>query len=215
MQSCFWVETDSENILIDPGYFVFNEEGKSPEDFADVDLIIITHEHTDHFDWENIQKIIKMSQPIILATHAVGEVVAERFPEIDLRVISSGFKQKIGDSEIEGYISKHGPLPDGRLAPVVCGVVIEDGETIFYHPGDTIELNKAVRADIIATPICGQVVMNIEQARQQLVELKPRIAIPMHYDNPRFPVDAQEFVKAMEGTGVEVMVLENEQSIDE
>lgn len=213
MQSCFLIETKESRILIDPGSFVFNEEEKRPENFIDISLLIITHPHFDHFDWDNIQRIIEQNNPVVLSTAQTIETIKEKYPNSDCRIVSTGFKQKIGDVEIEGFDSEHGPLPTGKPIPKVCGVVIDDGENRFYTPGDSIFLDEKTRADIVAVPICGQVVMNIEEAKGELLKLKPKLAIPIHYDNPKFPVKVGDFIGAMGNTGIQVEVLKNGESL--
>jgi L-ascorbate metabolism protein UlaG (beta-lactamase superfamily) len=206
-QSCFYIETANTNLLLDPGTYVFNEEKMNPADFKETDLIIITHEHHDHFDWDNIQKIMDISGCSILGTPAICQIVNEKYPDRGIN-ISAGIKHNVaGGIVIEGFPSIHGPLPNGKTPPIVSGVVINDGETSFYSPGDSINLNTNVVADVIATPICGQVVMDIKTAKLQLGEAKPGIAIPIHYDNPNYPVNVRDFVEVMKDTAVEVRTL--------
>lgn len=213
-QSCFLLETVNKKVLIDPGTYIFGKEGLTPKSFTDIDVIIITHEHLDHFDWKNIKEIIKRDKSTILGTIAIKEKVQTDFPEIDFRVINQKVKHDFGSINVEGFLSKHGPLPNGGPAPEVSGVVIDDGDTRFYTPGDSLILNKDTNAKIIAVPICGTVTMDINQAKTQLIELKPELVIPMHYDNPIFPVDVNDFKKAMSDTRIEVRILENSQTIE-
>lgn len=203
-----------KKVLIDPGTYVFGKEGLTPDSFADIDVIIITHEHFDHFDWENIREIIKRDMPTVLGTTAIKEIVQTGFPEIDFHLLSQKVKHDFDSIKIEGFLSEHGPLPNGNPAPEVSGVVIDDGDTRFYTPGDSLILNKDTKAKIIAVPICGTVTMNINQAKTQLINLKPELVIPMHYDNPIFPVNVNDFAKAMSDTEIEVRILENGQTIE-
>jgi|GEM_PF-1042332 len=217
-QSCFLVETEAgSRILIDPGTYVFGGKEKlSPEDqqFKEIHVLIITHEHSDHFDIENVKKIIQSNQQIkIFTTTKVKEILG--YSEASI-LGSVNKEQGLGIAEditITGVVSRHGKkdgfLPSGDKAPAVTGVLIETDGASFYHPGDTIELKTT--ADVIATPICGTVVLSIEEAKEQLLKLKPKYAIPMHYDNSSYPVDVNDFVKAMEGTGIEVIVLSDKE----
>jgi L-ascorbate metabolism protein UlaG (beta-lactamase superfamily) len=213
-QSCFYIETTYSNLLLDPGTYVFNEEKVNPIAFKETDLIIITHEHRDHFDWGNIQIIMEMSNCNVIGSSTACQIINEKYPSRATN-ISSGFKHKVvGGIEIEGFPSVHGPLPNGKTPPIVSGVVIDDGETSFYSPGDSINLNTNVAADIIATPICGQVVMDIRTAKEQLIIAKPKIAIPIHYNNPDYPVSVNDFVEAMKDIAIEVKVLDWGKSIE-
>ncbi|MEI8143051.1 MAG: MBL fold metallo-hydrolase [Candidatus Berkelbacteria bacterium] len=206
-QSCFLVETEKSKILIDPGTYVFAEEGMKAEDFSDIDVIIVTHEHSDHFDWENVQKIIEMNGPVMLGTIAVIETAREEYPDLDCRVNEVGMTFELSDIKIEGVVSEHGPLPNGNTPPEVVGVVIDDGKSRFYTPGDSTFLDQKTGANIIAAPICGQVVMDIATAREQVLLANPMLVIPIHYDNSRFPVDVQDFESSMDDTDIQVKVL--------
>lgn len=212
-QSCFLIETLGKRILIDLGTFVFDKEGLSPSDFIDIDIMIFTHDHSDHFDWERAQELIEAERPVVLGTNAVCDIIKEKFSDLDARAISD-IKHNFGDVQIEGYVSRHGPLPSGKPAPGVSGVVIDDGAIRFYHPGDTITLNPDSNPDVVATPISGTVTTNIEEAKKQLLLLKPKLAIPMHYDGPKYPTDVNEFARAMSDTQIVVKILESGESVE-
>lgn len=210
-QSCLLVETGGTKILVDPGTFVFGDEGLKPEDFTDIDILIFTHEHPDHFDIENVKKIIAQNHPDVLGTHAVAEALKDISK---VNIISAGFQHKFSGFSIEGYPSKHGPLTNGNVPPPVSGVVIDDGENRLYAPGDTIFLDQSARADIVAVPICGKVVMDVETAKAEVLKLNPKIVFPYHYDNPTFPVDVADFALAMQSTPVETKILNWSESIE-
>ncbi len=203
-QSCFLIETGKSCILIDPGSYVFGEEGIKPEDFSNIDLIAFTHEHANHFDFDNVVKIIKANKPIILGTQAI----ADKLKGISkVEIIGNNYKGEFFDFSIEGYLSKHGQLPTGAEPPEVCGIVIDNGDHRLYTPGDSVYLNQETNADIVVVPICGQVVMDINQAKSELLKLKPKFTLPIHYDNPRFPVNVDDFAEIMKDTGIKTKVL--------
>jgi len=203
-QSCFFDETLHEKVLIDAGNFVFENEGMKIEDFTGTTIMVFTHEHRDHFDIERVVEIIKRNNPRVLATRAVAEKLKD-FSKVE--IVSAEYKQKFSDVTVEGFLSKHGPLPSGDTVPEVSGIVLDDGSTRFYAPGDTVSLDQKSNANIVATPFDGVVVMDINSAKSELLKLMPRIAIPIHYDNPAYPADVSDFEKAMEGSGIDVRIL--------
>lgn len=203
-QSCLHIESAEGGVLVDPGIFVFNEEGIKPEDFQDIKVLIFTHEHPDHFDIENVKKIIESNNPKILATRAVCDQLPD---DTEATVAKAGEQYEFNGFKITSYESTHGPLPTGTEPPEVIGFKIEDGEgRSVYTPGDTIKLADT-DADIVAVPICGQVVLGIEEAKSELDRVGAKVAIPIHYDNPRFPVDVKEFETLMQNADTEVRVL--------
>jgi len=132
--------------------------------------------------------------------------------ELDKENIASKILQpnetvEINDIKIQGVKSTHGDLPNGKPKPDVIGFLIDNK---FYHPGDTIFLEEKPYAEIVFVPICGVVVMNISEAAQFVEEIGPKIAIPIHYDNPNYPVDVNDF-----GREVEIAkILKNGESLE-
>ena len=210
-QSCFLLETAQSRVLIDAGSYVFGDEGLSAADFKNIDLLIFTHEHADHFDLDNVSQIISESHQQVFGTEAVAEQL-DGIAEVEL--LTDGFRRTVKDVTVEAYLSTHGPLPTGAEPPTVMGVVVDDGKTRFYTPGDTIVLDDRSHATVVAVPICGQVVLNIEQARTEVLRLKPDLAIPIHYDNSRFPVEVADFEKIMAGEPVKEKTLDWGESVE-
>jgi L-ascorbate metabolism protein UlaG (beta-lactamase superfamily) len=62
IHSCLVFEQDGFKLLFDPGTFSFAEGIVTPDSFKDVNAVIITHIHPDHFDAENLKKIIELSE---------------------------------------------------------------------------------------------------------------------------------------------------------
>ena len=216
-QSCFLVETFYNKILVDPGLFVFNEEGLTPDDFQDISLIIFTHEHSDHFDIDNLKKIFNKNYPIVLATNIMQDIVKKEIPDVKVFVIGkrSHDMPELTNVSVKGFASTHGPLPSGDEPPVVSGVLITETDTgeSFYHPGDTVKLAET-DADVVAVPICGQVTLNIEEAKSELVRIGAKEVVPIHYDNPKYPANVKDFEKAMQNTGIEVKTLNWGESLE-
>lgn len=203
-QSCLLIEAHGTRILIDPGYFVFQDEGLTPDSFPKIDLLIFTHEHKDHFDIENVIRIIELSKLVVLAPQSVADQLKN---VANVEVTGEGYSKQFAGVKVEAFVSEHGPLPNGNTPPEVVGVVIDDGEKRLYTPGDSVWLNQSTRADIVAVPICGKVVMDIATAKTELEKLQPELAVPIHYDNPVFPVDVADFESAMQDSPVAIKVL--------
>lgn len=208
-QSAILIEYQNKRILIDPGSFCYNENF-SPNDWGKIDILLITHTHKDHFVPEAI-KIIKQNNPSLLI-FSNQEVKEKLLSEgIECEIINPGEIKKVDNLKILGVKSIHGDLPSDAssiIKPDVIGFLIDDN---FYHPGDTIYLKEKPKAEIIFVPICGTVVMNPKEAARFSKEINPKLTIPIHYDNSRFPVDVDEFVDEMKG--YDIKVLKNGESI--
>jgi len=153
-------------------------------------------------------KIIKKNSDnlIIISNREVQQKL--RGNNLDCEILEVGEEKNIDDIKIKGIKQMHGLAPDGSK-PDNIGFLIDDK---LYHPGDTLYIEDKPYADVVFVPICGTVVMNLKEAAKFVKEINPKLAIPIHYDNPRFPVDVNEFVKETEGYNIKV--LKNGESIE-
>lgn len=213
-QSCFLVETGDTKILIDPGSYVTDLEKFDFLSFPKIDILLVTHIHSDHFDAENIFSLIKRDLPTVFGPIDVVALINEKIPEIKTIVAQANLSKDFDDTKIECFSSKHGPLPNGKPEPEVVGYVVDDGINRFYAPGDSIFLDRNTNADIVAVPFCGQVVMTIDEARSEIMKSNPKIVIPIHYDNPIYPVDVNEFAEKIKSTGIMAKILKNGESFE-
>jgi len=69
---------------------------------------------------------------------------------------------------------------------------------------------KTFSADIALLPVSGTYVMTAEEAIQAALDLKPKIAIPMHYGSiVGSEKDARKFADGLKGK-IEVLILPEE-----
>ncbi len=209
-QSCILFEYKNKRILIDPGKFVYSQTDIKPEDWKNIDILLLTHEHSDHAMPEAIKVIVENNNPVILTNKVVHDILQEQ--EINSEILEPGQEKVIDDIKITGVKSKHGDMtPFGKPTPDVIGFLIDDK---LYHPGDSLYLDEKPYADIVCVPIGGTVVMDGKEAAKFVNEIKPKLAIPIHYSNPIYPTTTDEFEKAMSDSDVKIKVLENKESIE-
>ena len=58
IHSCLLFEHNGEQLLFDPGKFSFVEGRVTPEAFANVSTIVITHDLPDHLDVAAVRQIV-------------------------------------------------------------------------------------------------------------------------------------------------------------
>ncbi|MFC1453878.1 MBL fold metallo-hydrolase [Verrucomicrobiota bacterium] len=147
------------------------------------DLILVTHEHFDHCSPDDIKQIVQPSTVIVTVpgnkaklSPVAGEIAEIRFvkPGDTLTI------QGIGIEAIPAYNVDKSFHPKSNEG---VGFIVEvDGEKI-YHSGDTDMIPEmgSVRCDIALLPVSGTYVMTAEEAAQAVAQIKPKIAVPMHY----------------------------------
>ena len=127
------VESEATRILIDPGAF------SRPEVFElrDLDAIVVTHQHADHLDQGDGGRALVEANP--QATLLCDPDTAAMVQFGTWTVNSAGLTTRVGDLTIEGVGSQHAVIvPEiPRISNV--GVLISDGQTTLFHPGDSYQ----------------------------------------------------------------------------
>jgi L-ascorbate metabolism protein UlaG (beta-lactamase superfamily) len=166
-------------ILTDPGTFT-TEPVKT---VMGVNVILITHEHGDHFHIESIEEVLKNNPTAtVVSNSAVAKLLAEK--NIPCTVVGDAQSATVGAANgapgavgvlIEGFGKDHAPIYG------TMGLVENTGYFVankFYFPGDSF-YNPKKPIDVLALPTAGPW-MKISEAIDFTKLIKPRIAFPVH-----------------------------------
>lgn len=174
--------------------------------FKPADLILVTHAHHDHFSPDDIKKIAGPETVIVCPFDCAGQVPGQ------VRSIAPGQAIQVGDVRVEAVPSYNTNKPNHPKEHGNVGYVVEVGGQRIYHAGDTDVIPEMadVRCDVALLPVGGTYTMNAEEAAQSLAQIRPKMAVPMHWggvvgsqaDADRFKRDAPQ--------GVEVVILREE-----
>jgi L-ascorbate metabolism protein UlaG (beta-lactamase superfamily) len=132
LHSCLVFELEGYKLLFDPGNFTFAEELIKPTAFADVQGIVITHIHPDHFYPENIKKILAINNVPIYTNAEVSQALEKE--GIKSIVWKDGLHY-IGPFKMQAITVVHEPILDSPL-PQMTGFIINDK---ILHPVDSME----------------------------------------------------------------------------
>jgi L-ascorbate metabolism protein UlaG (beta-lactamase superfamily) len=132
LHSCLVFELDSYKLLFDPGKFSFAEGEVTPDMFADVDAIIITHNHPDHLDVGILKTIISLSNAPVYTNKQVAEQIEKE--GIANTVWEDGV-YNLGPFKLEAITVVHELIMDNPL-PQMTGFIINDK---VLHPVDSME----------------------------------------------------------------------------
>ncbi|ASJ02148.1 hypothetical protein A3L09_02125 [Thermococcus profundus] len=168
--ACFWIETKGVKILIDPYPDVEDDL------IGDVDYILITHEHTDHYGKVELLSRLRDAEvigpkPVYLT--AVSDGITK------VRVIEADETIELGNGvKVTAFFMEH---PSSQYP---LGYLIEGDKTVF-HTGDTYSFpalqSLRGKVDVLLVPISGRSTANEREAAQIIEDIKPRVVIPMHY----------------------------------
>jgi len=211
-QSAILLEIEDKRILIDPGKYCYDESFK-PNNWEKIDILLLTHGHKDHCLPEAVEIIFKNNKPVIIGSKWVGNILSEK--NIPVEVLDIGQTKKIGDIFITAVMAKHGDHPNAHSSPKeTIGFLIKVKQSV-YHCSDTLYLKDKPYADVVLVPISNDwITMGPTEAAIFIKEIKPRLAIPIHYEGIDHPMDPQKFLDEMSKSGINVQILKNRETIE-
>ena len=187
------IETEAGVVYIDP----FKIEGEP----KDADIILVTHDHYDHFSPEDIAKICKegtvLAAPLNMAEKAaqVKDLVAS------VESVEPGKSYEIKGLKIETVPAYNVLKPFHSKKAGWVGYIIIDKDKRIYIAGDT-DVNEDivnVSCDVALVPIGGTYTMDAKAAARLINMIEPKVAIPTHYGSiVGTSKDADKFVKLVE-----------------
>lgn len=192
------------SIKIMKGIIIYFDPFRINEEKHDADLILITHDHYDHYSPEDIKKVIK-KDTIIVAPKTINELNNKeniRFVEPNQTYNINGYKI----DTIPAYnISKHFHPKENNW----IGYIIEIDGLKYYVAGDTdiTPENRQIKCDVALIPIGGTYTMDYKEASELINIIKPKIAIPTHYGSIVGDItDGEKFKKLIDNT-IDVQIL--------
>ncbi|MBQ8666888.1 MAG: MBL fold metallo-hydrolase [Lachnospiraceae bacterium] len=163
------------NIYIDP--FQIREE---PKDAA---YILITHDHYDHFSPDDIAKVVGPHTILVVPEKMEGKAQEVARLMSKIVTVTPGVYKEIDGLEFETVAAYNTLKPFHRKDAGWVGYILRiDGKRI-YVAGDTDATKEArgVKCDIALVPIGGTFTMDARKAADLVNEIRPSVAIPVHY----------------------------------
>ena len=196
----FWLGHDSFRLTGEK--VVYIDPWKLTDTSQKADVILVTHEHYDHYSKDDIAKISKADTVVV-----APQSVADKFGKVMLA--KPGDTLNVNGVKIEvvpayNLNKKFHPRSAGHVGYIVT----LNGKRI-YHTGDVdlIPEMTQIKCDIALLPVSGTYVMTAVEAAEAANTLKPTLAIPMHYgdsDVVGTRADAEEF-KGLAKVPVEIL----------
>ncbi|MFP4050966.1 MAG: MBL fold metallo-hydrolase [Thermoplasmata archaeon] len=170
------------HILVDPHYFVEPEK--------EADIVLLTHEHDDHFKKEHYEKYGKN------ADLYTTETALEKF-DLEGKVVEPGDESegiKVYDNDCWGT--------DDSIAFYYKGVITTGDSPVFPEVDDAKLIFTACFPDYYDDYI------------EAFKRLEPRLVVPFHYDPSKGTDDAEGLIERMDEEGINNKFMEPGESIE-
>ena len=162
----------------------------------------MTHEHFDHFDKDFIQETAVKENACVVAHEGLLQELS--LPRHLGHAINMNQTIMLRDTSITATPAHH----PNSFYPL--GFLLSQNGTKIYHAGDTDLLDdfSGVKPDIALLPIGGEITMDCVDAIRAVKTMKPKYAVPMHYNTFKMiQQDPKEFQQKIEQSVLKTKVV--------
>ncbi len=171
------IKMKNKNIII------YIDPFKIDNDYNDADFIFITHDHYDHYSEEDINKVVNNDTIIVVPDGLITKLMQIGINKDKIIVVEPNKKYSVKGINFEtvpayNINKKFHPKENGWV-----GYLINLNNNVYYIAGDTdfTEENRKVKCDVALVPVGGTYTMDYKEAATLINEIKPQIAVPIHY----------------------------------
>lgn len=165
----------------------------------DADLILVTHEHHDHYSPEDIAKISKPDTCLVVPNHM--DIPGARQVEAGKQYCFRG----INVETVAAYnIGRpFHPKENGNV-----GYLVQLDGITYFIAGDTDKIpeNEVVSCDVALVPAGGKYTMGAQEAAELVNVIRPKVAIPTHYGTVTDSADAPAVFTECVAKGIQVEI---------
>ena len=143
------------------------------------DILLLTHNHLDHYDPETAHRILENGTATVLAPRSVWQEIRKRGGQHNYVEFIPHTEWTQGDLHLIAVRACHSD-------PDAIGVIIEDGKKRYYVTGDTLYSTDVLAGlpsgiDVIFLPVNGDGNnMNKTDAARFAEKSGAEIAVPLH-----------------------------------
>lgn len=208
--SGFQIRHGAFDILIDP-FLTHNPLAAVRQEDLNPTHIIVSHGHGDHLG--DAVAIAKRNGCQVISVHEIAEWLEAK--GVNVWGMGTGGGHDFDWGRLSLTLAHHSSsLPDGAYGGNPAGLVLEIGGRTIYHAGDTglfldMELiGRRFKIDVALVPIGDNYTMGIDDAVMAVEMLRPKLAIPMHYNTfPPIAADPAEFARKVGQKGFQARTL--------
>ena len=188
------------SIRISKNKAIYIDPFKIDKDYNDADIVFITHDHFDHYSEEDIDKVINENTTIIIPKELLTKILRKGINKNAVITVESNKEYMVQGIKFETIPAYNTNKTFHPKENDWVGYIIIINGIRYYIAGDTdiTEENKQVKCDVAFVPVGGTYTMDFKEAASLINEIKPKIAIPIHYGSVvGTEQDAIDFIKLL------------------
>ncbi len=166
---CLLLETNGKQILVDPGRFSTEQNT-----LTNIDIILITHEHADHFHTDSVTAILELNPTAVVVTNKSVATLLESLG-VSAHILEGREVETIHGVGLKAYDGEHVEIFEE------FGMVQNTGYFVnneFFFPGDAYTVPEET-VNILALPVAGPW-CKVSEAINYAKKVNPNVAIPVH-----------------------------------
>ena len=162
---------------------IYFDPFKINENYNDADVIFVTHSHYDHFSEEDILKVKKAETKIVIPEDLYDKTTELGFEKENILLTKPNEEYEVNNIKFKTIPAYNVNKNFHPKANNWVGYIITLDNVVYYIAGDTdiTEENRKVKCDVAFVPIGGTYTMTAKEAAKLVNEIKPKIAVPIHY----------------------------------
>ena len=167
--ACVRLERDGAVLVIDPGMF------SEPVALDGVDAVLITHEHVDHLDVNQLADALGKRPSVAVYTHTD---VVPKLAALDgaITTVQSGQSFEAAGFAVRAYGGLHAEIHPEIPRVANLGFLVEDS---VYHPGDSFDVPEGAQVDTLFVPISAPW-LKLSESVAFVRAVAPRRALALH-----------------------------------
>ena len=206
--SCVQIHSKEDHrIIIDP-FINGNSYSDLAVDTLDIDYILLTHAHNDHFG--DTIEIAKKNDALVITIVEIADYLENKGVRVHGMNLGGQYKFPFGNLKIIPALHSSSLNVDGENISMgnPVGFLLEMEDKRLYHAGDTAlysDMKLIAPIDLAFLPIGDNFTMGINDAIKASEFLEAKNIIPLHYNT--FPIIRQNPQKFVQGLNSSIGII--------